>query len=188
MSGVEGVAVDSFDNVFVANASSLGGDITVYAGASFGSTEAPLYTYTPACFAAPTPTKGGGAQPWDNQSYCGGFTGTAGTYTFDGTLTFTTSNPTSGSPGALLNCEYQSTSTQPGSPTTASTGPTACTGSIDASGNLTITDGNGNGFAGTFSSNGYGVTGTYNFTAFGPNFRRGNRFIQRRRAMIKRCH
>ncbi len=165
MLGVEGVAVDAFDNVFVANASSSSGDITVYAGSSFGPTEAPLYTYTPACFAAPTPTKGGGAQPWDNQSYCGGFTGTAGTYTFDATLTFTTPL----SPGALLNCNYQSTSTQPGSTTTVTTGPTACTGSTDAGGNLTIMDGNGNSFTGTFSSNGFGVTGTYTFTAFGPN-------------------
>ncbi|MGO9945849.1 MAG: hypothetical protein ACLPWG_03235, partial [Steroidobacteraceae bacterium] len=167
MSGVEGVAVDSFDNVFVANAGSLGGDITVYAGASFGPTEAPLYTYTPACFAAPSP-KGGGAQSWDNQAYCAGFTGTAGTYTFDATLTFTTGSPIAGSSGPISNCNYQSTSTQPGSTTTASTGPTACTGSIDGSGNLTITDGNGNGFTGTFSSNGFAVTGTYNFTAFGP--------------------
>jgi hypothetical protein len=45
MSGVEGVAVDSFGNVFVANADA--NTITVYAGSSFGSSEAPIYTYNP---------------------------------------------------------------------------------------------------------------------------------------------
>jgi hypothetical protein len=173
MSGVEGVAVDSFDNVFVANAGSYGAyanTITVYAGSSFGSTEAPLYTYDPiatlACNAAPSP-KGGGSQPYDNESYCAmGFTGTTSTsYTFKGTLTFTTPI----SPGAISNCEYATTGTEPSSPTTVNSGPTACTGTTDASGNLTITDGGGNSFTGTFSTDGTTVTGTYNFTVFGPN-------------------
>ncbi len=173
MLGVEGVASDSFNNVFVANAGSFGpyaNTITVYAGSSFGNSEAPLYTYEPiatlACNSAPSP-KGGGAQPYDNQSYCAmGFTGTTDvSYTFAGTLTFTTPS----APGALSNCAYVTTGTITGSPTVANTGPMRCTGTTDASGNLTITDGSGNGFTGAFSSDGTKVTGTYNFTDFGPN-------------------
>jgi hypothetical protein len=166
MVGVEGVAVDSFDNVFVANAGSSGpyaNTITVYAGSSFGSTEAPLYTYDPtalpACNAAPSP-KGGGTQPYDNQAYCGTLSGTTDMGTnFTGTITFITP----AAPGGISNCNFTSTLNTP------VTLQTPCTGTIDANGNVTLSNASTNtNFSGTFSTSGTTVSGSFNSAVFGP--------------------
>ena len=115
-----------------------------------------------ACNPPPNPS-GGGAQPYDNESYCASFSGSTDQgYTFNGTLTFTT--PTM--PGAIINCEFASSGTVNKVP--ASTGPTPCTGGTDPYGNLTVTDASGNTFTGTFSSDGSTVSGTYSFSNFGP--------------------
>jgi hypothetical protein len=166
MLAVEGVAVDSFDNVFVANTGSGGpyaNTITVYAGSSFGSAEAPLYIYdptaTPACNEAPSP-KGGGTQPYDSQSYCGTLAGTTDMGTsFTGTFTFITP----ATPGSITNCNYTNSLNTP------ATLQTPCTGTTDANGNVTLsnasTDTN---FTGKFSTSGATVSGSFNSAVFGP--------------------
>lgn len=166
-----GVAVDPFNNVFVANAGGSGPNantLTVYSGAGFNSSEAPYFTYSPvaalACNAAPS-GKGGGAQPYDNQSYCVSFSGTTDIlFTFTGTLTFTTPMV----PGALTNCAYFASGTVSAGGATGSTGVVGCTGTTDANGNLHVTDAVGNALTGTFSTNGMTVSGNYNFGEFGP--------------------
>ena len=166
MLGVEGVAVDPFNNVFVANTGSSGpyaNTITVYAGSSFGSSEAPLYVYDPtampACNAAPSP-KGGGVQPYDGQAYCGTLSGTTDMgSSFTGTFTFVT--PVM--PGNITNCNYTNSLNTP------VTLQTPCTGTTDASGNVTLSNASTNtNFTGTFSTSGATVSGSFNSAVFGP--------------------
>ena len=118
-----------------------------------------------ACYAAPS-SPGGGAQPYDNQSYCVSFSGTTDVaYSFTGTLSFTT--PTT--PGALINCQYWSSGTVTGVTGTQTTGPTPCTGTVSTSAGtptLAIQDSSGNSFSGVFS--GSSVGGSYIFGDFGP--------------------
>jgi len=166
-----GVAVDPYDNVFVANAGTTGTNantIGVYAGATFGSSQAPYFIYSPTagltCGAAPSP-KGGGAQPYDNETYCVRFSGATDTlFTFTGTLTFTTPLV----PGAISNCAYYASGTVSVGGT-GNTGVVTCTGTTDASGNLHVSDSLGNSFTGTFSTpSATSVSGTYAFGEFGP--------------------
>jgi uncharacterized protein YjdB len=113
-----------------------GGPITITGTLlSTGATVSAQLTVTAAaagltCLPAPSP-QGGGAQVYDNQSFCVQLAGTTdlGT-TFGGTLTFTTPL----APGPIIGCQYL-VSLSP-----AGTAPTACTGTTDASGNLSIVD------------------------------------------------
>jgi streptogramin lyase len=119
---------------------------------------------TLACNLAPS-SPGGGALPYENQSYCISFSGqTDQLYNFTGTLTFTT--PLAA--GNVIACRYATSGTISTATTPVSTGPTACTGTIDAAGNVKIQDASGNGFSGSFATNGSTVSGTYNFSNFGP--------------------
>jgi trimeric autotransporter adhesin len=124
-----------------------------------------------ACNSRPSPA-GGGADAWDNQSFCVNFSGmTDGLYNFSGTLTFTTPL----TPGAVVNCSFASSGTVNlnSPPTPATTGPTPCTGSTTAgSTTLTVTDGMTNTFNVTFAPNGsvVDITGSFNFGEFGPGF------------------
>jgi hypothetical protein len=138
-----------------------------------------------ACY--PNPTLGSGATAsyeYASQSYCVNFSGqTFGVgevYTFtSGTLTYTTP----AAAGALTQCQYATSGTvviETGAPPgSGSTGPTPCSGTIQADGTLNITDNSGQLF--TAASTGYtcsadasrgsgyyacSVTGTYNFTNF----------------------
>jgi sugar lactone lactonase YvrE len=163
VSGPEGIAVDAAGRIFVSNSTT--NTITVYAPGGAG---APIYTLggsaTGACNAAPAPS-GGGAQPYDNQSYCASFTGqTDMLYTFTGTLTFTTP----AAAGNIIGCQYASSGTISAGGASTTTPATPCTGTVDAAGNLQITSASGNGFTGTFSSDGSTVSGTYSFGDFGP--------------------
>ena len=82
------------------------------------------------CLPAPSP-QGGGAQVYDNQSFCVQLAGTTDFgASFGGTLTFTTPL----TPGPIMGCQYLVTLSPMG------TAPTACTGTTDASGNLSIVD------------------------------------------------
>lgn len=114
------------------------------------------------CNPAPSP-KGGGAQAYANQSYCGTLSGTTDTFTsFTGTFTFTT--PTA--PGTITGCQYSSTLDPPGAATT-------CTGTTSASGYvLTITDSADNftTFTATFSTDGLLVSGTFSSAQFGSTY------------------
>lgn len=123
----------------------------------------------PSCYPAPA-NPGGGAQPYDNQSYCVSFTGTtfaSAAYSFTGTLSFVTAS----TPGPLVSCQYWSSGTVQGVSGTQTTGPTACAGSVTVSGGvgtLAIADliADGNSFSGTFT--GSNVAGTYDMAEFGP--------------------
>ena len=118
----------------------------------------------PSCYAAPA--NPGGAQPYDNQSYCVTFAGTTDLeYNFTGTLSFTT--PTT--PGPLVNCQYWSTGLVAGITAPQSTGPTPCSGTVNATAGtstLTIQDAYANTFYGIFS--GGNVSGSYALDVFGP--------------------
>jgi trimeric autotransporter adhesin len=117
---------------------------------------------SPGCDAAPSP-KGGGAQPFDNQAYCGTLSGSTDVETtFTGTITFVTLI----APGAISACQYSSTLSPPSTP------PTACAGTIDASGNITIVDAVNESdtltkFTGTFSADGTTLSGTFTSDEFG---------------------
>lgn len=118
------------------------------------------------CLPRPSP-QGGGAQVYDNQSFCVQLAGTTDLgASFSGTLTFTTAL----TPGPIIGCEYLVSLSPTG------TAPTACTGTTDASGNLSIVDAvnesNSNTkFAGTFAPSVIDtVSGTWssdNFAAAG---------------------
>lgn len=149
---------------------SAGGPVTITAnltqeGTTFGATAQLTVTSTgssPGCDAAPSP-KGGGAQPYDNQAYCGTISGSTDFFeTFTGTITFVT--PTG--PGAISACQYSTTL----SPPTAA--PTACAGTIDASGNISIVDAVNESntltrFTGTFSADGTTLNGTFTSDEWG---------------------
>ena len=114
-----------------------------------------------------SPGAGGGAQAYNNQSYCVTFTGTTdiGNYAFTGTLTFTTP----ATAAAVTACSYWTSGTESGSGS-YSTPQTACSGTINASAGtplLTLTDGNGNSFMITFIG-GTEILGSYGFSDFGP--------------------
>ena len=116
----------------------------------------------PSCYGAPA--NPGGEEPYENQSYCVSFSGTTDIlYAFTGTLSFTTAPMQ----GPLVNCQYWSSGTVTGVTGTQTTGPTPCTGSVNAgTGALSIQDAYDNVFAGTFS--GSSVSGSYNLDVFGP--------------------
>lgn len=123
---------------------------------------APVVSSGPSCY--PAPANPGGAQPYDNQSYCVSFAGsTDAEYNFIGTLSFTTPS----APGALVNCQYWSSGTVAGLAAPQSTGPTPCTGTVNASsGTLAIQDAFDNTFSGFFS--GSSVSGNFALVNFGP--------------------
>lgn len=125
-------------------------------------TVAAAVTTGPACYAAPA-SPGGGADAWDNQSYCVPFSGSTDmNYVFTGTLSFTTAL----GGGALVQCQYWSSGTVNGTGS-ASTGPTTCAGSFEGGPTLIITDTSDNYFELTFSTTAI-VSGSFSANVFGP--------------------
>jgi hypothetical protein len=125
---------------------------------------APIVSSGPACNAVPA--NPGGAQPYDNQSYCITFSGVTDiSYQFTGTLTFTTPS----TPGTVTGCSYWSSGTVSGAGP-YSTAQTPCSGVINASAGtptLNLLDAFGNSFSLSFI-NGAEVSGSYTFSVFGP--------------------
>jgi sugar lactone lactonase YvrE len=133
---------------------------------------APIVSSGPACNTAPA--NPGGAQPYDNQSYCVSFSGlTDINYQFAGTLTFTTPS----TPGAVTGCSYWSSGTLSGAGP-YSTAQTPCSGVINASAGaptLNLLDAFGNSFSLSFS--GGAVSGSYSLGDFGPSVAAGGNAV-----------